>query len=350
MAERVHRALLDHLDVCRSEGARKEEWTTRVETVRGRLAAFVRAGADEIALLKNTSDGINTVAASLRLGDGDNVIVCPEFEHANNVYPWLHLRDRGVETRLVPLRDGQVDPAEVQSRMDRRTRVVSVSVVSAITGARAPVPALAELCRDRGVFLLADAAHSLGVVETDVGALGVDGLAGATQKGVLGMYGLGILYIRSDWLPRLRPPGLSVTGVVRDDRHESDPATGAGYELLPGARRFEVGNPNFAGVVALDAALSLLEEIGPRRVEAHVSGLASTLIERLRGRGVAVRTPLPVSRRAGIVAFEAPDPARLVQHLRDNDVRVSLRRGLLRASLHAYNDESDISRLMAHIP
>jgi cysteine desulfurase/selenocysteine lyase len=350
MAERVHRALLDHLDLCRAEGARKEEWIARVETVRRRMAAFIHAGPDEIAFLKNTSDGVNTVAASLRLGDGDNVIVCPEFEHANNVYPWLHLRDSGVETRLVPLRDGQIDPVEVRSRMNRRTRVVSVSVVSAITGARAPVAVLAEMCRDRGVFLFADAAQSLGVVETDVGALGVDGLAGATQKGMLGMYGLGILYVRSDWLPRLRPPSLSVTGVVRDDRHESDRVTDAGYELRADARRFEIGNPNFAGVVALDAALSLLEEIRPRQVEAHVSRLASTLIERLRDRGLPVRTPLPVSRRAGIVAFEAPEPVRLVQHLRDNDVRVSLRRGLVRASLHAYNDESDISRLMAYIP
>jgi selenocysteine lyase/cysteine desulfurase len=346
MADRVHRELTDHLTVCLTEGARKEEWLARVEAIRQRTASFIGAGTDEIAFMKNTSDGLNTIGAALDLRAGDNVIVCPEFEHVNNLYPWLHLRDRGIDTRTVPLRGAMVDPRDVAEHMDERTRVVAVSTVSSWTGARPDLPAIAKLCRDRDVFLLADAAQSLGIVDTDVRELGVDGLASATQKGLLGMYGLGILYCRREWLPRLRPPFLSVSSVARAGLHESDLGSLAGYRLHETAARFETGNPNFAGLFALDAALSLLEEVGADAVESRVTTLTAQLIRGLRDRGVPVVTPDQPGTHAGIVAFEVPDINETDQRLRDNDIRLSVRRGRLRASLHVYNDESDLDRLL----
>jgi cysteine desulfurase/selenocysteine lyase len=347
MADRVHRELTDYLTVCRTEGARKGEWLARVEAIRERTASFIGAGSDEIAFTKNTSDGLNTIAAALDLRAGDNVIVCPEFEHVNNIYPWLHLGERGVETRTVPMRGAMVEPQDVAAHMDERTRVVTVSAVSSWTGARPDLPAIAKLCRDRGVFLLADAAQSLGIVNTDVRELGVDGLAGATQKGLLGMYGLGILYCRREWLPRLRPPFLSVSGVTRAGLHESDLGPLAGYRLHDTAARFETGNPNFAGLFALDAALSLLEEVGAEAVESRVTTLAAQLIGALRDRGLPVITPDRPGTHAGIVAFDVPDVNEADQRLRDNAVRLSVRRGRLRASLHIYNDESDLDRLLS---
>lgn len=348
MARRVHQELDHYLAVCRDEGARKDEWLRRVEHVRAQVADLLRADTDEIAFTKNTSDGLNTIGAALGLSPGDNVVICPEHEHANNVYPWLHLAAAGVEVRTVPLRAGLVDPADVAARVDGRTRLLSVSMVSAWTGARPDLVALGKLCREHDVFLLVDAAQALGIVDTDVHALGVDAVAAATQKGLLGMYGLGVLYCRAAWLPRLRPPFLSVAGVVRDGLHESDLASDA-YRLRDSAARFETGNPNFAGLFALDGALSLLREAGTDAVERHVTELAGRLVDGLRDRGVTVATPESPGSRAGIVAFGVPDIDATHHRLDEQGIRVSVRRGLLRASLHAYNDDADVDHLVSAV-
>ena len=347
MAGRVHRALTEFLGDCRTEGARKDRWLTEIAEIRTRAASFIGADPEEVAFMKNTSDGLNSIALALELQAGDNVVVSPAFEHANNVYPWLHLSDRGIETRIVPMAEGRVDPAEVAKLIDDRTRVVTVSVVSAWTGARTDLPALAELCRPRGIFLLADGAQSLGVIDTDVRALGVDALAGATQKGLLAMYGLGLLYVRSEWLPRLRPPFLSVSSAAREGIHDSAPVTS--YQVRTDAAKFETGNPNFAGMLGFGASLSLLEEVGPQLVERRVTGLVTMMIDELRARGIEVATPRPAQEHAGIVAFSPEDAPGAWRHLEDNGVRLSLRRGQLRAGLHIYNNEDDIARLLTHL-
>lgn len=350
MAGRVSRELRSYLDVCQLEGARKDQWLARTEDIRARVAALISAAPSEIAFMKNTSDGLNTIAAGLGLRPGDNVVVCPEFEHANNIYPWQHRQQDGLEVRFVPLSGGAVSPDQISSAIDARTRAVSVSAVSSMTGGRADIAALAGLCRPRGIFLLVDAAQSAGVVHTDVRQLGADALAAPTQKGLLGMYGLGVLYCRAGWQDRLRPPFLSVPSVERSGSHESDLGDIVNYRLRHSAARYETGNHNFAGLFALDAALSLLTDVGTQAVERHVTQLASRLIEELARRRYRVITPADSARRAGIVVFAAPDVGATARRLGEARIRVSVRRGHLRVSLHAYNDETDLDRLLAHLP
>ncbi|MCA1217033.1 aminotransferase class V-fold PLP-dependent enzyme [Streptomyces sp. 8L] len=343
MADRVHEALLDHLQVCRARGADKEEWSARVESLRARTAAFLGADPHEIAFMKNTSDGLNTIGAALQLAPGDTVLVSPEFEHANNVYPWMHLRDRGVQVRTVGVGpEGTVRAEDVAAAIDGSTRLVTLSAVSAWTGARPDLAAVARVVHEHGAFFLVDAAQAVGVMDMDVHRDGIDALAAATQKGLLGMYGLGVLYCRADRFDRLRPPFLSVAGVDRTGLHESDLGDFENAAVLDSAARFEVGNHNFAGLFALDASLSLLEEAGTANIERHVLTLADELT------GAVVRagaTPATGTAQSGIVSFQVPDPASLVTRLDAEGVRVSLRRGRVRASLHLYNNRSDIQRL-----
>ncbi|GAA4186099.1 aminotransferase class V-fold PLP-dependent enzyme [Gryllotalpicola kribbensis] len=344
MADRVHREMLEYLTVCRARGADKDEWLARVERIRARTAAFLGADAHEIAFMKNTSDGLNTIGAALQLQPGDSVLVSPEFEHANNVYPWVHLRDRGVNIRTAPVGPGGVVRAQdIEAAIDASTRLVTLSAVSAWTGARPNLAAIAQVAHAHGAFFLVDAAQAAGVVDIDVHRDDVDALAAATQKGLLGMYGLGVLYCRADWFDRLRPPFLSVAGVQREGLHESDLGDFQNASVLGSAARFEVGNHNFAGLFALDAALSLLEEAGIARIERHVLDLADRLIIGLTEAGL---NPAVDTAQSGIVAFPAPDPGAMIARLDSHGVRVSLRRGRVRASLHLYNDQSDIQRLI----
>lgn len=345
MADRVAAELSQYIAVCQ-EGPPKQAWLSRVEEIRERVGKFVGASADEIAFTKNTSDGLNTIAHGLGLQSGDNVVIVPEIEHGNNIYMWLHLREQGVELRTAEATNGALDLGSVARQIDHRTRIVSISSVSFITGARADLAELSRLAHAHGAFLLVDAVQGLGVVRMDMDALGIDGLAAATQKGLLGMYGLGILYCRSAWLTKIRPPFLSRIGVDLGAAHESDVGDIEQYRLRETAGRFEVGNPNFAGLFALDAALSLLEDVGMEVVEGHVLALSGELIAELGRLGLRVLTPADPDHHAGIVTFEHPEAEAAVKRLQDHRVRVSLRRGLIRVSFHIYNDRGDVETLL----
>ncbi|KAA0015080.1 aminotransferase class V-fold PLP-dependent enzyme [Salinicola corii] len=344
MADRVYRELVQYLEVCRGRAADKNEWLSRVEGLRDRTARFIGAEANEIAFMKNTSDGLNTVGWALGLEAGDSVLVSPEFEHANNVYPWVNMQDRGVIIRKISSPSGSTISAEdVASSIDETTKLVTLSAVSSWTGARPNLAAIADVCHKHDVFFLVDAAQALGVVDIDVHRDKIDALAGATQKGLLGMYGLGILYCRAKWIDRLRPPFLSVAGVDRGSLHESELGDFESVSLLDSAARFEVGNPNFAGLLGFDASLSLLEEVGGRGIERFVIDLADQLRVELSEIGIR---PVLQQAESGIVSFDVPNPEQLIANLEANNVRVSLRRGRVRVSLHIYNNRYDIDRLI----
>lgn len=347
MSDRVARELERYIEDCRREGAPKQAWLARVEDVRHRMAAFLGASDAEIAFVQNTSDGLNKIANGLGLGPGDNVVICPELEHGNNVYVWLNLRTHGVEVRTIPADHGEISLERLDEAIDDRTRVVSVSSVSFISGARADLPAISGLAHRKGALLVVDAAQELGAMRLDPRSLGIDALAAPIQKSVLGTYGLGILYCRSELLDQITPVFLSRIGVdLGPSGHYSDLGELGDYQVRKTAAKFEIGNYNFAGVFALDAALSLLEEVGMDVVEDHVLALSARIMDGLEMLGFEPLTPRVRARHAGIVAFQHPDPARLLERLEQGQIRLSVRRGWIRPSVHIYNDHDDVTRLL----
>ena len=329
-----------------------------VERARARFAELINADPDEIAVTKNASEGLNIIAASLPWQRGDNIVFCPALEHPNNVYPWLNLEKRlGVEIRTVDARDGCVPVDAIAERIDENTRLVTAPTVTFSPGFITDVESLGRVCRERGVLLVVDAAQSVGVIHTDVQLLGVDALAVATQKGMLAFYGMGFLYCRRELAESLQPAYLARYGVaIGRDAHETamdrDRLT-----LAAGARRFDLGNYNYLGATAADASLGLLLELGTERIESHVRGLSRRLADGFLNAGLPVVGGAPGPQLGHIVAVgdigvgghdSADDPAMndLYQHLIQNDVRFSIRRGVLRFSLHVYNSEQDIDRVV----
>lgn len=343
MAERVAGALERYMHVYRTQPLPKYEWLDDVERIRARMASLVGARPSQIAFIKSTSDGLNAVAHALELMDGDNVIVCPDIEHTNNLYPWMHLRTRGVQMRELASVDEAFPLEAALEAADTRTRVITLASTSFVTGARADLAALASACHERGIFLLVDGVQDLGAMNLDLPALGIDGLAAATQKMLLASYGLGVLYLSEEHADRLRPPFLTRMSVSWEGQHEAD-LTGE-YQLRDGAPRFEVGNPNFAGLFALDGALSILEEVGLDVVEAHILRLSRRLIDGLDALGIPLVTPRDA--HAGLIVFRVEDAEATAARLAEQDIIVAVRRGGLRASIHIYNDEGDIDRLLA---
>jgi cysteine desulfurase / selenocysteine lyase len=354
---RESRAALDaHLDDRMMNGGDKERFFDLIERARGRFATIVNAEPSEITYTKNISEGLNMVASGINWKSGDNVVLCPELEHPNNVYPWLNLQRFGVDVRMVKPRDNGIPVGDMIAKMDARTRCVTVSTVTFAPGFRTDVDTLGKACRERGVLFLVDAAQSVGKVHTDVIKSNIDALSVSTQKGLLGLYGMGFLYLRHEWADRMHPVYLARFGVDLGDSHEAAMGDYA-FKLAAGARRFDLGNYNFAATAAVDASMKQLLDIGTRRIETHVTQLSHALAQGYLDMGVAVAGDKPGPHLAGIVTignmsanhYGTDDDRfnKLYEYLGENQVKLSIRRGMLRFSLHAYNNLDDVNRVLA---
>ncbi|HEX2827128.1 MAG TPA: aminotransferase class V-fold PLP-dependent enzyme [Burkholderiales bacterium] len=351
------RAAMDaHLDDRMYNGATdKADFFALIERARERFAQLVNAEPDEIAYTKNISEGLNMIATAIDWHRGDNVVLCPELEHPNNVYAWLNMRRYGVEVRMVPAREGHIPIGEMIERIDARTRVATVSTVSFAPGFRTDVETLGRACRDKGVLLLVDGAQSVGVMHTDVKASGIDALAVSTQKGLLALYGMGFLYVKRDWAERLKPAYLARFGVDLGDAHEASLGS-YDYRLAAGARRFDLGNYNFLATTAVDASMKQLLEWDTRRIEPYVQGLTHSLARGFLDLGLKVAGGEPGAHLTKIVTigemsadhYGTGDERynRLYEHLAANRVKLSIRRGMLRFSMHVYNNLDDVERVL----
>jgi cysteine desulfurase/selenocysteine lyase len=328
-----------------------------IERVRTTYSNLIKAHPDEIAFTKNVSEGLNMVASAIPWREGDNVILCPELEHPSNLYPWLHLKKRlGVEVRLLPARVGQVPVDDMIAAIDRKTRIVTCSYVTFAPGLRTDMTRLAEECVARDVMLLVDAAQGVGILDIDMDRVPISAMSVSTQKGLLALYGMGFLYVRNNWAERLHPPFLSRFSVDLGSAHEA--AGGSDdYTLMPGARRFEIGNYNFLGAAAVEPGLKIITSLTTKAIEDHVLRLSERLIEGLQVLGLPLFAAQPGKHRAHMVAIgdaigpqhdATDDPAMqsLYKTFDDNGVRLTIRRGILRVSLHLYNNEEDVDRVI----
>ena len=351
-------ALHAHLEELATGSTDKAALFAATEATRAAFARLIRCDSDEVTFTKNVSEGLNMVAASLPWRAGDNVVVCLDLEHPNNVYPWLNQRARnGIEVRTVPARNGNIDVTRIIDAIDTHTRVVTLPTVTFAPGFRTDVVTVGRVCRERGVFLLADAVQSVGILDTDVAALKVDGLAVSTQKGLCGLYGMGFLYCRKAWAERLTPASLARFGVDLGE-HAHEAATGTpNYALMPGARRFDLGNYNYPAIVVARASLDLLSNVGTQAIDAHVTRLASRLSQDLQALGIDVANPATPTGRGSIVCIGTPDPrahdratnpeiAALSDRLSSGGVVHTIRRGMIRLAFHLYNQDSDVERVL----
>ncbi|MGE4220833.1 MAG: aminotransferase class V-fold PLP-dependent enzyme [Alphaproteobacteria bacterium] len=350
-------AVMAQVDAQMTGTCDKAAMLAMIERCRSRFAQLINARPDEIAFTKNVSEGINSIMAAFPWQKGDKIVYCPELEHPANLYPWLHISKRaGVELVAIAPEDGRIPAEKVVAAIDDRTRMVTLASVTFAPGFRTDLAPISAACKARGVFLLADAVQGCGILHTDVEAQGIDGLAVSTQKGLLALYGMGFLYCRKSWAERMVPAYLSRFGVDLGDAHEAE-AGDDNYRLNPGAKRFDVGNFNYAGAAAVDASLGLLLEQGGKAVEARATGLARRLVEGFLAEGFPVCGGAPGPHLGSIVTVgrigkgghdTADDPMvnGLYRHLVENQVCLTIRRGVLRFSIHVYNDESDIDRVI----
>jgi len=340
LPNRVVEAMTRFLEARRMGELGLQDEQPATEETRALAARLLHAEPDEIAFVGSTSDGLNLAAQALPLQPGDNVILC-DMEFPANVYPWLNLRRKGVEVRIVPHDNGGLTPARLAEYLDGRTRVVTVSSVQFLSGFRADLAALSQLAHQAGAVLVVDAIQSLGAVPMDVRASGVDILAANGAKWLMAPIGVTVLYVRREWIERLQPPYGYYRAVVRPE-----PYLAYDWTLRTDARRFEPASLNVVGLYGLRAALALLLEVGIERIYAHLLDLTDRLLAGLETLGLEILTPRAREHRAGIVTCRTPDVPGDWARLKDAHILVSQREGYLRISPHFYNIPEEIDRLL----
>jgi selenocysteine lyase/cysteine desulfurase len=317
------------------------DWEAKLRDLRAALATLIHAHPDEIAFVNSTTHGIGLIAEGFPWRAGDSVVTAAE-EYPSNIYPWMNLASRGVSLRLVPSRGGRVRIDDLAAAMDDSTRVLTISHVEFASGFRNDLDALSELCRSRGVALFVDAIQGLGPHVLDVSRTPIDFLAADGHKWLLGPEGAGFLYVRREWIERLRPIGVGWHSVVG-----SYNAPTPEFVLKPTAERWEGGSFAMPGLQAFAASVELLLEVGPEAVSERILERAEAVRDLARAVGWSVYGSARPEDVSGIVALERPgtDPNAVVRLLRARGVVAAARRGRLRFSPHVYNNDDDLERL-----
>ncbi|MEW6488889.1 MAG: aminotransferase class V-fold PLP-dependent enzyme [Thermodesulfobacteriota bacterium] len=341
ISTRVACARRQATDECLAWGAfRYPRLLAGIEGARASAARLLGAAPAEVAFIKNTSEGVSHVALGYPWREGDAVVV-PEGEFPANVYPWLSLERRGVRVLRVPAREGRLSLDDFRAALDQPgVRVLAVSSVEFETGFRNDLPALGQLCRERGIFFFVDAIQSLGCLPLEPEACGIHALAADAHKWLLGPEGIGVFYLAREVWDRLVPAEVGWNAVSAPLEFSR-----INFALRPDARKFECGSQETILVHGLGAALDLILEAGIGTIGRRVLETADLLAEGLSARGYRVLSSRQPAERSGIVAF-APrhGPAAVVERLASARVFAAARGRGVRVSPHFYNDRDDAAR------
>jgi len=325
------------------------------------VAGFLNASSGEnVAMMKNTTEGINFVANALDWRKGDK-IVTTVIEHHSNFITWLRVgRRHGVEVKVVKSdAEGRFDLADFERIIDDKTKLVAVTAVSNVLGCIVPVKEIAEIAHEHDAYVLVDGAQSVPHMKTDVKDMDIEFLAFSGHK-MLGPTGSGGLYIKGDLLYEVEP--LCIGGGTIADVTISD------YELARSPMRFEAGTPPIAQVIGLGEAVKYLQRIGMDSIERHERRLTEKLVEGLMELPeVMVYGPKEPRERLGIVSFniEGMNPHDVALTL-DASANIAIRSGnhcalplieellkagvgTARASTYLYNTEEEIERFLGAV-
>jgi len=320
------------------------DWLGVEHRLRERAARLLGAqSADEIALLKSTSEGLSFIAQGLDWQDGDNIVTIAQ-EFPSNRIVWETLAERGIVPRALDLSTSQAPEADLLALCDADTRLIAVSWVQYGRGQRLDISSLAAACRQRGILLCLDAIQGLGALPFDLATSPVDIIVADGHKWMLGPEGLALFWCRPELRDQLRLTEFGwhmVEDMGNFDRKDWRPASSA--------RRFECGSPNMLGVHALEASLSLLEETGATAIAAAIETAVARLVELIDEAGFELLSPRIPERRAGIVTFRVPgvDQQALYQRLMKQGLMCASRGGGLRFSPHFHTPQSHLPRAIA---
>ncbi|MGH9139638.1 MAG: aminotransferase class V-fold PLP-dependent enzyme [Vicinamibacterales bacterium] len=318
--------------------------------VRAQFAALINASPAEISLVESTSRGENIVVNGLGVPSNSGNVVTDALHFEGSLILYGELQRRGLDVRLVRPRDWRIDLSDLEKVVDRKTRLVAVSLVSWYNGFQHDLKRLCDLAHSYGAYLYADIVQAAGNTPIDVRASGVDFCACSSFKWLMGDFGLGFLYVREALLDRVihrseygYQQADTVMHYLPSDPPASTPVT---WSMQGDARgHFQVGTYGQGALNALAESLALLQRIGVERIHAQRQPLLRRLHEEMPKLGFTPITPADTT--SAIVAFTARNAEqRLAARLKQADVSVTLSGERMRISPSFFNDVRDVDRLL----
>jgi selenocysteine lyase/cysteine desulfurase len=335
-------------DVSENGSVNFRKWIAVKETARRLLAAMLGAQPDQVAFLRNTSDGLSTVANGLDWQPGDNLVTFRN-EFPSNIYPWLRVRDVfGVEVRICEERAGRVDLDQLIGLIDNKTRLVAISQVQYASGFRTDLERLGRAARAHDALLVVDVIQALGVVPIDVEAQLVDVAAAACHKWLLTPEGIGLLYLSARARNRIQPTLVGWTSVPNPEDYGNFEQ---GWKS--GTLAWETGTVPVSLIHGLEASLKLLTEVSVGRIETHLEMLTDHLCERFRDTAYEVVSSRRPGEKSQIVCIRhtaGPTSMDLYEHLKKRNIITAPRGDRLRISPHLYNTVEEIDELIEALP
>lgn len=316
--------------------------------LRAALGGLLGVPAEEVILGNSASYGLHLLANGLPLEAGDEVLLM-EGDFPSNILPWLGLRDRGVQVRLLRPENDLLRPDEVAAGLTSRTRVLCLSWVHSFSGRVADLDALGRLCRNAGVRLIVNGAQGVGARPLRLSDTPVDALIGVGFKWLCGPYGTGYCWIR----PELRQTLIYnqsywLSMQTADDLKRGRGPLGPATDL--GARRYDVfGTANFFNFVPWTASIEYLLDVGIDRIARHDQRLVSRFLEGLDRDRYDVISPEQGEDRSTLVFFSHRRPesnAEVYETLRRYGIDIALRAGRLRLAPHLYNTAAQVDRML----
>jgi cysteine desulfurase/selenocysteine lyase len=319
-------------------------WMETEQQLKHKLALLINArSTKEIAILKNTSEGLSLIAQGINFEAGDNIVI-PAEEFPSNRVVWQALQTQGVETRLVSIENVEDPEQALIDAMDGNTRLFSCSSVQFARGQCLDLNRLGEACKNNDTLFCVDAIQSLGAIQFDVQACQADFVVADGHKWMCGPEGTALFYCRNEIQNslQLRQHGWHMLeDAFNFSKQQAD------FTVVDGAQRFENGSPNMMGIAALNASLGMLLDIGIAKIQRSVIDNVFYLQTKLTELSdITILSPTESGSFAGIVTFQkkSVDNVKLYQYLQDNNVICAYRGSGIRFSPHFYTDKTVMDR------
>jgi selenocysteine lyase/cysteine desulfurase len=329
-------------DACHFGSYHYDKWLDAYEGVRVATARMIGASPEEIAIVKNTSEGISTIALGIDWKAGDKIVAFRE-EFSANYFPWKRLEARGARVEWLSV----FDPLDRIDQAAEGARLLAISFVQYLSGFRSDVETIGEICHRRGAIFLLDAIQGLGAYPLDVRKARIHALSADGHKWLLGPEGCGVLYVRRELQDSVQPAEFGWLNVARFADYSS-----RDMALRDSAARYECGTLNTIGCYGLRAAMELLLEIGVENVAAAVTALTDQFAEGAVRKGYEILAGRAAGSESGIVTVrkQGVDSRLLVRQLDDAGIVAAPRQGWVRVSPHFYVSPEEIARVLDLLP
>lgn len=318
-----------------------ESFLSREKESKRMIAEMINTTPDRVAFVDNTSNGINYLAQGIDWKKGDRILL-NDLEFPANVYPFLNLKEEGVEVDFVKSKEGIVTADDLIDGIKPGTRLIAVSQVQFLTGYRIDLEKLGDECKRRNIILLVDAIQACGAINPDVEKMNIDFLSAGTQKWMLSLQGLGFIYLSEYLQKNLKQRFVGWKSVINAwDILDYD------LTLRQDASKFQNGTISEIGVYAVYASLKFLNEIGFDNIEGIILNNASYLTDKLLE--IGLKPLLAVCKRenrSGIVTCKIDNAQTVHDELLKKNIHTAVREGYIRLSPHFYNNTEDIDKVV----